>query len=634
MDGEEVSSSLKRAVKDLTGEEIELQVDIPQDLSHGDFSTNAAMLAFAKIKNQKSNIKNSMEMAEEIVRLLNTKYKIPASPASPNRGERQGGPNTFRLIEVKSPGFINFWLSEKQIDVQINSLIQSSSSEMQEKKKGRQPSLAPSVTKVMDGKKAPKGKIIFEFGDLNPFKEPHIGHLRNLTLGESIARLLESEGYSVIRANYQGDVGLHVAKCLFGIMKHEAGIKKLDSGSLEEKAKFLSEAYVLGAEKFETDEKAKEEIISINNKLYESITSNQVSNDWDLREIWEKGRKVSLDYFETLYEKLGIKYDKYYFESETAPEGLKIVLENTPKVFERNDGALIYRGEKDGLHTRVFITSNGNPTYESKDLALAVLKNKDYPEIDKSIIMTANEQIDYFKVLLAALKRVDKEIADKTSHLSFGFVNLNRPPAQRIFSEPEGSPNRRSGSVEKMSSRIGNIVSAFWLLEESAKRLKKEFKTSEKSLLDQISTAAVKWSLLKFSRESNISFSIDESIDLAGNSGPYIQYTYARTQSILAKANLEGFEAKPVKNPEEEELALARQLCQQKIVRNTASNNFSPNILCNYLFQLSQQFNKFYEKEKVIGSPREQVRLRLVMATGQVIKEGLYLLGIESPERI
>ena len=227
--------------------------------------------------------------------------------------------------------------------------------------------------------------------------------------------------------------------------------------------------------------------------------------------------------------------------------------------------------------------------------------------------MTANEQVDYFKVLLKALELVDKKIADKTSHLSFGFVNLK-----------EG----------KMSSRTGNIVSAFWLLDETKKRLKKGFKEVSEGVLEELSVGSVKWAMLKFSRESNIAFSIEESVQIEGNSGPYMQYAYARTQSLLSKSSKTTFEANSVKNWEQELLALARVICQFETVAKDATNNFSPNILCNYLYNLAQNFNAFYEKEKVIGSEKEKEKLVVIKATGNVLKKGLYLLGIASPERI
>jgi arginyl-tRNA synthetase len=213
-------------------------------------------------------------------------------------------------------------------------------------------------------------------------------------------------------------------------------------------------------------------------------------------------------------------------------------VEDNLDVFETDERAFVFRAEQFGLHTRVFVNSLGHPTYEAKDLALAFAKNEDYPNIDKSIIMTANEQIDYFRVLLKALEKIDVNLATKTSHLSFGFVNLK-----------EG----------KMSSRSGNVVNASWLIEEVKNRLKSGFKEVDEGVLDDLSVGAVKWSMLKFSRESDIAFSIDESIDLAGNSGPYMQYTYARIVSLLKKSRTSDFEAISVKNPDPDLLALMRK---------------------------------------------------------------------------
>ncbi len=585
---QQLATSIQKSVKNLTGLELEPQVVVSSDLSKGDLSSNIAMVAFGKIKNNKpaspaggSNLPTSLklrwasktpvQLAQEIVKNLEL---------ITNNSE------LFDRIEVAAPGFINFWLSQAVIIKQIDQVLNN-----------------------WQYNRDQKGSVqILEFGDLNPFKEPHIGHLRNLALGESLARLLEFQGKKLIRANYEGDVGMHVAKALWGLLQNQKSKIKnqnLDEGVLEERINLLAKSYAAGAKAFEEDEDAKAEIISINNKIY--------SNNAEIKEIWEKGRRWSLDYFEILYKRLGIRYEKYYFESEVAPVGLKIVKDNVGKVFEKHDGALIFRGEKVGLHTRVFVTKENYATYEGKDLALAVTKNKDFPDIDQSIIMTANEQTEYFKVMFAALKLIDTKIAGKTSHLSFGFVNLK-----------EG----------KMSSRTGNIVSAFWLLDETKKRLKKGFKEVSEEVLEELSVGSVKWAMLKFSRESNIAFSIEESVQIEGNSGPYMQYAYARTQSLLSKSPKTTFEANSVKNWEQEMLALARVICQFETVTKDAANNFSPNILCNYLYDLAQNFNAFYEKEKVIGSEKEEEKLVVVNAVGVVLKKGLYLLGIDSPKKI
>lgn len=552
-------------VKDLS---VEPEVSVNSDLSKGDFSTNFPLVVFSK---NKKELKSPIDLGERLAEILKKEPKITQN---------------LQKIEAVKPGFINFWLSAEALEKGIGHALTGLKNKPQSR------------------------EILFEFGDPNPFKEPHIGHLRNFILGESIARLLEYEGAKVHRLDYQGDVGLHVAKALWGLyelypVKQGFGqFAEIDELPLDERARILSKAYVKGAAAFEASEGAKKEIAEINNKLYQK--------DPQLIELWEKGRRWSLDYFEELYKKMGIDYEKYYFESVTAPEGFGLV-RKYPDVFVKDAGAYIFRGEDYGLHTRVFVTKDGYATYEAKDLALAHLKDKDFGNYDLSIVMTANEQIEYFKVLLKALSLVNKKIGDRTRHLSFGFVNL------------------KDG---KMSSRLGNVVSAFWLLDEVSKKLEKGFKKVEKGVLEDLATGSVKWAILKFSRESNIAFDIDESVDLAGNSGPYMMYTYARISSILNKSSITDFEANSVKSPEGFGVALVRLVCQFDYVVFSAAHTYSPNILTNYLFELAKVFNQFYEKEKIIGSDKEEEKVVLSAATGQVLKKGLELLGISAPEKI
>lgn len=544
-------------LKKLVGEVVEKepQISISADLLKGDLTTNAAL-----------KTSDPMKTGEEIVEKIRQNKELYSH---------------FEKIELVRPGFINFYLSRSYIGSQLESMLSNNK-------------------KVEPATKT----LIFEFGDPNPFKEPHIGHLRNLVLGEAISCLLEANSWRVFRVDYQGDVGMHVAKAIWGMLKLGFDIENNTSA-------FLGKSYAYGAKAYEEDDSAKKEIEEINKEVYRQ--------DEKVEKFWKEGRKISLDYFEQLYKLVGVKYDKYYFESQTAPVGLEIVKETLrlssgrDAVFEVHDGAIVYRGEKAGLHTRVFITGEGNPTYEAKDLGLAFLKNKDFPKIDKSIIMTANEQVEYFKVMLSALSEIDKELAGKTSHLSFGFVNLK-----------EG----------KMSSRAGNVVNAFWLIEEVKKRVKKVFPDVSNGVLMNISLSAVKWSMLKFSRESNISFDINESVQIEGNSGPYMLYAYARIASLLSKGKKAPSEAKPRENFEDLLLSLARIICQFDSVKKTASVTFSPNILVNYLFVLAQNFNQFYEKEKVIGSEDEEEKLFVIAAVGKVLKEGLQILGINTPEKI
>lgn len=582
-----IVSELRKAVKELTGVEVVPNVEHPKDEGYGDYSSNIAMVLFKdeRLRINDEGLNSPLELAQKVVEKLNKSSLIT---------------NHCNRVEAVRPGFINFWLSKELLISQLNEVI------VKGEGFGRMSKLA-------------NKKIMLEFADPNPFKEFHIGHLRNISLGESYARLLEAQGANVWRVNYQGDVGLHVAKALYGLFQlchaefssasqilENKILKRVQDDKLSGRIKFLGEAYTFGAKAYNESEEAKKEIQLINTKVYK--------NDFSNREIWETGRKWSLDYFETIYKRVGTKYKRYYFESEVAEPGIKLVLDHIKDgIFEKSEGAVIFRGEKSGFHTRVFITKEDYPTYEAKDMALAPIKYKDF-KYDKSIIITAHEQASYFKVVLAAMKLVSPDLAEKTVHDSFGFVSLKDT---------------------KMSSRFGNIVTGEWLLDEAKKRIKSVFGNMDEETAEKVAVGAVKYSMLKFSKESEISFSFDESISLEGNSGPYIQYTFARTQSVLAKAGIKNHES-GIMNYEmkNEEVIVLRSLRRFPEVVEEAGEKFAPNILSNYLFDLAQKFNLFYQKHKILDSKKKESRLLLTVAVGKILKNGLMLLGIATPERM
>jgi len=560
----EIADALSEIIKEEIGGEIEVEIFTPQNFSYGDYSTNISLVIFHKLREK---FKNPFDLADFIVNQLQKKL-----------------PN-IEKIQAFPPGFINFWVSQNYLLRELDQII----------------TLADNFGK---GTQLRNKKIMLEFADPNPFKEFHIGHLRNISLGESYARLLEFQEAEVWRVNYQGDVGMHVAKALYGIQNSEFRIQNFEDKPLKEKVKFLGEAYARGARAYEEDKKARKKIEDINLKIYRK-------SDPSLNKLWEEGRQWSLEHFEEIYKRVGTKYKRYYFESETAELGREIVLANIKnKIFERHDGAVVFRGS----HTRVFVTKEGYPTYEAKDLALAKYKVEDFA-YDKSIIITANEQVEYFKVVLEAMRRVLPDLAKKTIHESFGFVNLK-----------EG----------KMSSRTGSIVTGEWVLDETKKRLKTQFPQIDAETLEKVAVGAVKYSMLKFSRKSDIAFSFEESIDLSGNSGPYLQYSFARTQSVLAKVQSSEFRVQSSESTslEREEKLVLRLLIHFPEIIREAQENFAPNIICSYLFEFAQAFNLFYQKHKIRGSKNESFRLLLTQAAGQILKTGLYLLGIEAPERM
>jgi arginyl-tRNA synthetase len=560
----EIASLIKQSLVGFTDEKINFLVENPENESFGDYSSNVALVAAKILK------KSPLDLAIELVKKINIS-KLPE----------------IEKVETAKPGFINFHLSQEYLLSQLGEI---------------------SLRQGFAGK-----KIMVEFTDPNPFKEFHIGHLYSNTVGESVSRLLEAMGANLRRANYQGDVGMHVAKAIYGLQNFKIKIEDLEEKSLKEKIKTLGEAYALGAKAYEEDNTKKREIEELNKKIY--------AKDEAIMPFYEKGRQWSLEYFETVYKRLGTKFDFYYFESEVGINGLELVNEYLEKgVFEKSQGAVIFPGKKYNLHDRVFVNSLGLPTYEAKELGLAFKKYSDF-EFDQSIVITGNEIIGYFKVLIAALGKINPDLASKIRHLPHGMVRL-----------PTG----------KMSSRTGNIITGEWLLDEAKKLLKSKFSEMEEEVLEKVAVGSVKYALLKSSLGHDIEFDFEESINIQGNSGPYLQYTYVRTQSVLEKAKSDKrketseFDApRPgLAKLEVEEMSLLRSLNKFSEVVGWAGEKFAPNILCNYLFDLAQKFNLFYQKHKIIGSDQEDFRLRLTQGVGQVVKTGLNLLGIQAPEKM
>ena len=334
--------------------------------------------------------------------------------------------------------------------------------------------------------------------------------------------------------------------------------------------------------------------------------------------MYKVGRTWSLEYFESIYARVGMHFDGYYPESRTGEFGYEMVLDGLKKgIFEKGEGgAVIFPGGKYKLHNRVFINSMNLPTYEAKDFGNAVCKYKDFP-YDKSIIVTGNEINAYFKVVLKALFLYKKELSEATYHIGHGMVRL-----------PEG----------KMSSRTGKIIKGEWVLDEAKRRLLEAHKMND-DVAEKVAQAAIKYAFLRQGIGGDIAFDFDTSLSFDGNSGPYLQYTVARCNSVIQKAptfkeeNLQG----AYSNLNNEELSVLRSLVRFSEVITNAAKNYSPNLLCNYLYDLAQKFNTFYNKWSILTNSDQQVtnfRLSLTCGVGQVLKNGLKLLGIEAPEKM
>jgi arginyl-tRNA synthetase len=589
----EVSKNLLEIVKEMGIDVEDVVVEIPSDTQKGDLSTNIAMRISKELKS------NPMDIAKDIT------SKYPKS-------------EDIEKIDVVKPGFINFFFSDTYLLNTLNEILTKKDEYFKlDQKEGE--------------------RYLIEYTDPNPFKTFHIGHLYTNMVGESFACLTEALGASVKRANYQGDVGLHVAKTMWGLEKmlSEEGInfENLKEKSLEDRVRYLGDAYMLGFKVYD-DEKVEsviQEIKDINYYLFSlyipSLEKRQYFSNMQERNIekmYREGREWCLEYFERIYQRTGTKFDKYYFESQMGEKGLEIVKENMDgngkNIFEKSEGSVVYRGdEQKGLHTRVFVNSEGLPTYESKEIALALQKFVDF-SFDKSITITANEQSPYFKVVFDALSQLNPEVAKKSLHFSHGMVKLP--------------------GAEKMSSRKGKIIEGEWLLNETQNKVKETMRSSGswseeeiEEISDKIAIAAIKYSFIKVSVGKDVVFDINKATSFDGDTGPYLLYVYARCRSILKEAqerkgNYEHKELNPYIK------GLLRVISKYQGSMLTSSVNYSPTTLCTYLFELGQLFNNFYQNVKVLGSEDEEFLLGVVESTALTMKNGLKSLGIEVVERM
>jgi len=551
-------TSLASAAQKAGIENPAIQLEHPDDISHGDFATNIAMVHAKALK------QNPKALAEKIVEEF--KKEMPAEVAS---------------VSVAGPGFINIALKN---DFFVKSVLD--------------------IDENFGKNTHHKGeKVMVEYTDPNPFKEFHIGHLMSNAIGESIARLVEAQGAEVKRANWQGDVGPHVAKALWGAMKLGAS----DAAS-------WGKAYAFGSNAYDTDEAAKKEIQEINKKVYSQ-------EDKEINALYEKGRKESLESFEKIYERLGTTFDNYFFEGKEGRNGVGIVKEFLAKgVFEESDGAVIFPGEKHGLHTRVFLTSQGLPTYEAKELGLNIEKFRIYPDLSQSIIITANEQTDYFRVLLKVFSLINPSIAEKTKHIPHGMMRL---------------------TTGKMGSRKGNVVTAETFIGEVKKLVEvkikdRDFDEIEKEkVAEDVALAAIKYQILRQAIGGDIIYDPEKSISFEGDSGPYLQYACVRAGTVLAKAEEVGI-AKDVAALPEGISLLEKLLCRFPEIVSRSREEYAPHRITTYLTELAAAFNSYYANNQIIDAknPLSPYRVALTRAFVHVMKNGLWLLGIRVPKRM
>ena len=566
----EIESIIENVCRELYPEATARVVLSRTDEQFGDYATNIAMQLAKQIG------RSPKDIAQEIIDALQS--------------------NLIASAELAGPGFINITLTD-------SSLVGLAALE---------------IPKLLTNE-----KIVIEYSCPNAFKELHTGHLYQTVVGDMLARLLENAGAVVSRTSFGGDVGLHVARCMWGILGSLGGenpenLKSIPDSPFDRSA-WLSQCYVRGAGVDTEDNPAHEEIVALNKRIYE--LHDKLDKTSDFARIYWQCRQWSYDYFESFYDMIGVDEMRYYPESETTGRGMEMVEKQLlAGNLKRSDGAVVFEGDKTKhLHTRVFVTSAGLPTYETKDIGVILAERSDYA-FDRRILITGNDQKEYMRVVFAAMEQFVPELKGKMTHLTNGTV--------------------RFGDGSKMSSRLGNVSRAIDVLSAVREKVVSVVEQSEDvTLIDQVTLGAIKYEFAKYRLGGDISFDIDESVSLHGNSGPYLQYAYARARSILRKSpqsfdNVLFEDAVKASGLEPAERSLLRKISEYSEVTGKSASELMPHYICTYLYELAQDFNRFYEHNRVIDHERQNIRLLLVDRYTTVLKSGLEILGIHAPEKM
>jgi len=489
----------------------------------------------------------------------------------------------------------------------------------------------PAYGTVPVSEKSPR--IMIEFSSPNTNKPLHLGHIRNNLLGQSIANIMESRGNRVRKVNLVNDRGIHICKSMLA-WKESGGEETPESSGL--KGDHLVGKYYVEFDKIykkeisvlvtqgetEKDAEAKAPVL---------VRAREMLRLWEagdpsVRALWEQMNRWVYDGFEVTYSRMGVEFDQIYYESDTYKLGREIILQglNSGVLYQMEDGSVWANLEKEGLDHKLLLRSDGTSVYMTQDVGTAHQRYEEFG-FDNHIYVVGNEQNYHFQVLKLVLKKLGYGWADKLYHLSYGMVEL-----------PEG----------KMKSREGTVVDADDLMdemEETARQMSVElgkleaYPAEEKArIYRQVGMGALKYFILKVDPRKNMTFDPRESVDFNGNTGPFIQYTYARIQSVLRKA--EGMEAQAgTTELNEKEISLIRMMHDYPEVIEESARMLNPSLVANYLYDLAKEFNQFYHDYSILSADHtDQVALRILMVEeiGRIIHSGMKLLGIEVPERM
>ncbi|MEK6918792.1 MAG: arginine--tRNA ligase [Nanoarchaeota archaeon] len=491
----------------------------------------------------------------------------------------------FEEIRASGP-YVNFFMNKKAITAEVLKEVLKQKSNY--------------------GKSNEKEKVLIEFPSPNTNKPLHLGHMRNMSIGESVSRILEFNGKKVVRVNLNNDRGVHICKSMLAYERWGEGDTPQKSNMKSDH--FVGKYYVLFSQKAKDDPKLEEEA--------QVILQKWESKDKKVIVLWKQMNKWALDGFKETYKLFNVKHDKNYFESKIYDDGKDLVVKgfNEGKFTKDDNGGIIVDLEKEGLGKKVLLRGDGTSIYITQDIALAKMKYDEFKP-NRSLIVVASEQNHHFKVLAQVCKILG--IKSPINHLSYGMVYL-----------PEG----------RMKSREGTVVDADDFINEVRTLVKGEIKSRYAELKDKeidsrslsIAMSAIKYHLLKVGVERDMTYNPKESISFEGNTGPYLQYSYARACSILKKSKKKVGKYKVV-SVEKKEYELVKKLGEFSSVVTEASKRLDSSVIASYNYDLAKAFNDFYQECPVIGSgDKEDFRLALVQSFRTVMNNALWLLGIEA----
>ena len=482
--------------------------------------------------------------------------------------------------------------------------------------------------------------VMIEYSSPNTNKPLHLGHVRNNLLGWSLAQIMEANGNKVVKTNIVNDRGIHICKSMLAWLKYGNGETPESSGK---KGDHLIGDYYVAFDKHYREEvkelmaqgmdeeKAKQEAPLIK-EAHEMLVKWE-NNDPEVRALWEKMNNWVYAGFDETYKKMGVGFDKIYYESQTYLKGKAKVEEGLAKgLFERHEDNSVWADlTNEGLDQKLLLRSDGTSVYMTQDIGTAEMRFQDYP-IDKMIYVVGNEQNYHFQVLSILLDRLGFKWGKELVHFSYGMVEL-----------PNGKMKSREGTVVDADDLMDKMVDdAREISKDKVNTLQGITPAEADEIARKVGLGALKYFMLKVDPRKNMLFNPAESIDFNGNTGPFIQYTYARIQSVLRKANspkdgLSAQRSDGVAVLDAKELALIQRLCEYPSVVRTAGEDFSPAVICNYAYALACDFNSFYHDLSILNEPDEQkksLRLLLSASVAKVLCSAMSLLGIEMPERM